>query len=762
MAPVGEVQYLTRDHYEALVVGSGFGGAVAACRLAQAGVDVAIAERGRRWPAGSFPRDLSRLDDGWLWLCNHGLYDATPLNDILAVRAAGYGGGSLVYANVAARSPQEVFDDRWPAPYSRAYLDEYYDLAAHMLNVAPVPANADLPPKTRFMAEAADRLGHRDGFFHPNLAVTFDDHGPGQTNRFGVPQRGCTYCGQCDIGCNVGAKNSLDYNYLALAERAGAEVGVRTEVLWIGATGDGGYRVRLREHGRPDAGREGVERDVTARYVFLCAGAIGSTELLLRSRDQYGTLPGLPATLGTRYSGNGDFLSFGRDLDTDFAPSVGPTITTASVIRSGDPDDERWFLLEEGGYSEHLAALIRTLHVSRLPSYVAARVGEGVRRMLDETRAFGGDLDTTRTAVLLAMGRDRADGRIELRGAKHKLRVVWDTTRNDPLYTDEQTVSGEVIRAFGGTPFATPTWRLFRQPVTVHNLGGVPMGAGPDTGAASPDGEVFGHPGLYVLDGALLPGATGGNPSLTITAVAERCIEVAVRRITGDPGWRAPEHADAVRGDVPEDTAVQSVRARGPRRPVRRGVRFDETMTGTVRLPAAVDAATPSRRAVLSLSVRIPDLRALVDDPVHTAELTGTVHVAGLTARPAEVSDGRLHLLATVDGGPDRTMTYVLPFTDDAGRPWLLQGVKHVRRRWNTDPWRATTRLDVVVTGPDERYDGTVPTGRVTIGVRDVARLLSSVRATGSPAGRRGVGTVVRFGSFFTGQVARAFLSRRR
>jgi cholesterol oxidase len=109
-------EYLDRDSFDALVIGGGFSGAVAACRLAQAGVDVAVLERGRRWPPGRFPRDLSRLDDGWLWVCEHGLYDIKPLNDILAVQAAGYGGGSLVYANVAMRPPAEVFDHAWPPP----------------------------------------------------------------------------------------------------------------------------------------------------------------------------------------------------------------------------------------------------------------------------------------------------------------------------------------------------------------------------------------------------------------------------------------------------------------------------------------------------------------------------------------------------------------------------------------------------------------------------------------------------------------------
>ncbi|AVT37698.1 GMC oxidoreductase [Plantactinospora sp. BB1] len=743
-------EYLARDHYEALVVGSGFGGAVAVCRLAQAGIDIAVVERGRRWPAGSFPRDLSRLDDGWLWLCSHGLYDALPLNDILAVRAAGYGGGSLVYANVAARSPQAVFAD-WPAPYSRAHLDPFYDLAAHMLDISPIPADRDLPPKTRLMAEAATRLGHRDGFFHPNLAITFDDRGPGQTNRFGVPQRGCTYCGQCDIGCNVGAKNSLDRNYLALAERAGAEVGTRTEAVWIGTAGDRGYRVRLREYGHPGTGKQGTEREVTARYVFLCAGALGSTEILLRSRDQYGTLPDLPGTVGSRFSGNGDFLSFGRDLGADFAPSIGPTITTASVIRGGDPDDERWFVIEEGGYSEHIAELVSSMH---LPSYLTEHMNRSARTLIGTAQTFAGHLRTDRTAVLLAMGRDRADGRIELRGKQHRLRVVWDTTRNDPLYTDEQVVSAAVVRALGGTPFAPPTWRMFRQPVTVHNLGGVPMGEDPSRGAASPDGEVFGHPGLYVLDGALLPGATAGNPSLTITAVAERCIEIAIRRITADPAWQAPQHADAAPRPVPEDAAVQAVATRGPTRRRAAGVRFTEAMTGTVRLPADTDETGPSRAAKLRLTVVIPDLQAMIDDPTHAAELYGTVRVTGLTARPTMVSGGRLHLLATVDGGPDRTMTYHLPFTDDTGRPWLLLGTKHVHRGWRNNPWYATTRLAVAVVDPDKRYDATEPTGRMTISLPEVVRLVSSLRTTGDGDAT----TVARFGRFFTGQVARAYL----
>ncbi|MBO0851214.1 MAG: GMC family oxidoreductase, partial [Pseudonocardia sp.] len=574
--------YLDRDQFEALVIGSGFGGAVAVCRLAQAGVDVAVVERGRRWPPGSFPRDLRRLDDGWLWLCNHGLYDAQPLNDILAVRAAGYGGGSLVYANVAMRPPQEVFARYWPEPYSRAALDPYYDLVAHMLDVRPVPADprtGELPPKARLMARAAGLLGHADSFFHPNLAVRFQDPG---TNRFGITQGACTFSGECDIGCNEGAKNTLDLNYLALAEQHGARVGTLTEAVHIGRAAEG-YSVRLREYGHPGAGREGVEREVTARYLFVCAGALGTTELLLRSRDQYRTLPDLPPALGEGYSGNGDFLSFGDGLRDDAEPSNGPTITTAALLHTGTEADDQWIVLEDGGYSEHLAKLVRSLHVSRLPEYAARWIGTGARRVLGSARDLAATLDegAARTAVLLTMGNDRGEGRIELRGDRQRLHVTWEVTRNDPLYEAERAVSGQVVRALGGRAFSTPTWRLFRQPVTVHNLGGARIAGNPEAGVVNVDGEVFGHPGLYVLDGAALPGATGANPSSTIAAFAERCIEVAVRRITGNHSWVAPQRAEVTPlGDLPEDRAVRAVVAHGGPRRTGPGLVFRETLRG--------------------------------------------------------------------------------------------------------------------------------------------------------------------------------------
>jgi cholesterol oxidase len=311
------------DRQKAIVIGSGFGGAVAACRLSQAGLDVAVIERGRRYPRGSFPRDQSTTKD-WMWALDGGLIDARPLSEVLVVQCAGYGGGSLIYANVAFRPPADLFEQGWPAGYSRDALDPYFDLAAYMLDISPVSEDR-LPPKAALMRDVAARLGRSEQFFFPNLAIGFGETGKLKENRFGVPQSGCTYCGECDIGCNEHAKNTLDLNYLALAEKAGATVHVETEVKGISKVGDD-YVVHV--HDRV----AGEDRTLTAPYVFVCTGAVNSTELLLRCRDHDKTLPALSEALGTGYSANGDFLSFAFDLEPPvFEPTVGPSITTGII-----------------------------------------------------------------------------------------------------------------------------------------------------------------------------------------------------------------------------------------------------------------------------------------------------------------------------------------------------------------------------------------------------------------------------------------------
>ena len=299
-----------RSSYDAIVIGSGFGGAVAACRLAQANLRVGVIERGRRYDINPFPRHWSDPPAGWLWNTGQGLFDIKPLQAMTVVQAAGLGGGSLIYANVHLRAPVEVFQHRWPSGYGRAALDPYYDLVAYMLDIQPITkAPLGLPPKTQMMAAVARRLGRSDQFCYPNIAVDFGTLEAAHQNKFGAEQKGCNFCGECDIGCNYHAKNTVDFNYLKIATDHGAELVTQCETVTLEPSGDG-YQVSFIDHAA--GGQPGETR---ARHVFVCAGAVNSTELLLKSRAA-GKLTKLSDRLGYGYSGNGDFLAFAFDTAT--------------------------------------------------------------------------------------------------------------------------------------------------------------------------------------------------------------------------------------------------------------------------------------------------------------------------------------------------------------------------------------------------------------------------------------------------------------
>lgn len=379
--------------FDAIVIGSGFGGAVTACRLVQAGYRICILERGRRYERGDFPHHPSRrlgndplgseaegqagLPDfsRWFWAQGEGLWDIRDLGDAISAQAAGYGGGSLLYANVHLRAPAEVFEGApgthsgaWPDVYRREKLDPYYDLAAFRLNVRPIPAEKrGMLQKTRQMDRVAERLGRRSELFYPPLAINFDP-----------PERGgCTDCGYCWLGCDQHAKNTLDLNYLAEAESARdennvplADVRTLAEVVCIkpivSADWQGGYSVGYRDLLLlgSETIKSGVDMvEVTAPYVFLCAGAVNTTELLFRNQgwlspDRKGS--GFRSALGNKYHPNSDSFWMVFDTEEPQEPDRGPTITTSLLY---DADTDRggrrdWFLVQDGGIPADLEPLL--------------------------------------------------------------------------------------------------------------------------------------------------------------------------------------------------------------------------------------------------------------------------------------------------------------------------------------------------------------------------------------------------------------------
>ncbi len=348
---------------EALVVGSGFGGSVAACRLAQAGFEVLLLERGRRFEAQDFPAlpaDEALLPDTrrWTWDGSQGLWDIIDLGEVVSAQSAGYGGGSLIYANVHLRPPPEVFDDRWPLEYEGgAKLGEFFDLAGYMLDAAPITESKLYGKsllKATHLAEAMSKLDRGPTFFHPPLAVSYQA-GP---NAHGVQQNECTGCGACCSGCPEKAKNTLDHNYLALAEQAGAQTRTQCEVLGFEAIHEGDYRYRVQclDH------LEARTYYVDTKYLFLSAGSIHSTRLLAGAKLEDDRLREL---IGVGYFPGGDALGIVYDTAEPQAPSFGPTITTSTVHWRHEQGS--FFMLQDGGYARELS---RVAGLLRAPAWL--------------------------------------------------------------------------------------------------------------------------------------------------------------------------------------------------------------------------------------------------------------------------------------------------------------------------------------------------------------------------------------------------------
>jgi cholesterol oxidase len=538
-------------HFDAVIVGSGFGGSVMAYRLAKAGRKVLVLERGKAYPPGSFARTPDQMRSNW-WDPSenlYGMYDLWSFKGIEALVSSGLGGGSLIYANVFLRKDPNWFvedlEDGSTRPWPVSYDDlvPHYEAAEQMIGVQPYPFGSSTP-KALALHAAAAAAGHEATY--PPLAVTFANPGAEPAvgepiveehpNLHGLPRFTCRLVAECDVGCNWGSKNSLDYTYLSAAKRAGARIETLHEVKEFEPRDGDGYTVRFVRHDPDDGSCE--PGSVTASRLVISSGALGSPYLLLRNRKRLG---GLPARMGTRFSGNGDLLMIAmRCRDDNGQPlAVDPTFGTVitSAIRfpdqfDGAPERGRGFYLQDAGYplfgawlaetGDAPSAVWRALRYAWRGFWQRMRGDPRSNLSAEAARVIGNTGLSHSTLPLLSMGRDVADGNMSLTRSGF-LDVDW-TTKTSEAYFDrvrcKVTAIGEAMGA--EKVIDNPLWHL-RRVITVHALGGCPMAARPDDGVVSADsGEVFGHPGLHVADGSVMPSAVGPNPSLTIAAVADR------------------------------------------------------------------------------------------------------------------------------------------------------------------------------------------------------------------------------------------------
>ena len=499
---------MAAERYDAVVVGSGFGGAVHALRLAEAGRSVLVLERGHRYEPADFPRDVRDVD-ALFWRQPRrpkaqGLYELQFFSGLGVVVASGVGGGSLVYANIHVRPDPVVFDDpRWPKAVRRPELDLWYDRVQERLRPEPVPSALRLPKRDAFR-DAARALGRE--VFDPDQAVDWEL---------------CDHIAECEFGCRLGAKRTLDRSYLRDAERRGARVLTGTVAHHVEPVADG-YRVHYEDlaTGRREA--------ATGTRVVLCAGTLGSNAILLRSREA-GTLTKLSARLGCGFSANGDFLGSIHHTVRDLEPWTGPDVT--SVMRFFDA--EPGFTLAAPTFNRPVMEVLAALGQPN-PSALRAvaplwgRLGALVpflfaRGLLSKPHRlpFTSPSNPAHTTNLFAIGRDNANGRVTWQSGR--LDVAWDWAAENGALVERMTrAMAELAAAYGGRFAPLVTWAAFRRIVTVHPLGGCALAESPEHGVTSPEGEVHGHPGLYVADGSVIPTSLGFHPAMTIAAVAER------------------------------------------------------------------------------------------------------------------------------------------------------------------------------------------------------------------------------------------------
>jgi cholesterol oxidase len=557
MAPVTEGSPPeVREHFDAVVVGSGFGGAVTAYRLSEAGMSVCVLERGKAYPPGSFPRSPWEMARNF-WDPSeglHGVFDAWSFRGIGGVVASGLGGGSLLWSNVVLRKDESTFvredGEYWPVTY--ADLVPHYERHEQMLRATPYPydvAPYDRTYKTKAMEHAAGELGIE--WLLPPLAVAFDpgDGRPrpgepilGEENLHGRTRLTCLLCGECNIGCNFGAKNTLDYNYLSLAKlRHGADLRTRCEVKTFAPRPGGGFTIDYADHNgapgdaRPPERRAPI-RTITADRLVLAAGTFGTTYLLLKNRDNF---PGLSRRLGTQFCGNGDLLTLAIEARENGGPRIvdpgyGPVITSTMRMKdAAEGGRGRGYYIQDGGHPQIVNWIIETSHQLNVWRK-ALRLGKRFLRLWlrfsrrsdvgREIADFFAPADLSSTSMpLFSMGRDTPDGTMTLTKDGY-LDLDWNKKSSTPFFDDLRATSRQIADVLEAKFQDNPSWHLSRV-ITVHPLGGCPMGRSDAEGVVDSYGRVFGYPGLTIADGSVLPGPVGPNPSTTIAALAHRFAE---------------------------------------------------------------------------------------------------------------------------------------------------------------------------------------------------------------------------------------------
>ncbi len=765
-------------HYDAVVVGSGYGGAIAACRLAQARrrdgsrLRIALLERGRERGPGSYPDTMLEFSALAQYTTpagrigpEDGMFDFRMGGDVAVIQGCGLGGTSLINANLAAEPLDWVLQDSaWPEEFRRDLPNwpAYLHSAKSMLQPAPYPADRPLPGKLGALRKSAQALGMPCQSWPVN--VTFE----AQVNPAGMAMSACDGCGDCVTGCNRGAKNTTLFNYLPMARRHGAQLFCQLLVERLER-----HDTRWLVHYRPiGEGRESLTADlpfVTADLVILGAGALGSAEILERSRKA-----GLPmsARLGMQFSGNGDVLAFGFNCDaevgavgsgssepsTDFPP--GPCITGVIDLRATEQPKEHGMFIMDG--------VVPAAFVPAMPAVLtaaAAALGKDsdhgwadkARELAREAKMLvpglrGDALDNTQT--YLVMCHDAGEGQLAY-DSDGRASVVWPDAGKAAYLKAVDHRLQQCTAALGGTHVPNPVWTplLDNKLISCHPMGTCAMAERAEQGVVDHKGRVFAgeagaevHPGLYVTDAAVIPRSLGVNPLLTISTLAER----AMVHLLADLGLQRDD----------------SLPPLPPAARHKLGMRFTERMAGHIGLGETVDwdeqfwqPGVQKSAAEFVVTVHSDDLDEVLDHPQHRARLTGTFSLPALSAEPMTLQDGEFQLFIDDPSDPaGKKMGYNFDALTSDGQLYCLRGEKLIHDGDGFDLLTDTTRLFATVyRGPVA--DGVIAgKGILLVSIADLPAALASLTVLNARNGAEKADALYRAGRFFLGSLATAYL----
>jgi cholesterol oxidase len=524
--------------YDFVVIGSGFGGSVSALRLAEKGYRVAVVEQGRRWTSGNLPRTNWNLAR-WIWqpaLGLRGFFAMRFFKHLVVLHGNAVGGGSITYGNVLLVPPESVWSqgswaglNDWPR-----VMPGYYETAGRMLGVA---TNRLLGPADLRLREMARTIGAENSFYPTEVGVFFGKEGdePGTTyadpyfGGEGPSRKSCTSCGGCMVGCRHDAKNTLDRNYLYLAERKGAEVMAESKVIDVRplsdrADGSAGYSIRVISAAKGSRERNST---IACRGVVFAASSLGTQDLLFRLREKK-SLPRISDALGTRVRTNAESL-----IGVRF-PGSKVDLSKGIAIGSGIYVDDHTHIeaVRYPGGSDAMS-LIATVMARRRPgsvpllNWLATVCGLFFRRPIAALRVFLPFGWARETMIFLCM--QTVDGHLTMR---LKRRWFWPfskrlTTHGGriPAYIPKaHDFACKAAEATGGIPLASIAEILLNVPMTAHCLGGAAIGRTPAEGVCDSRNRVFGYRNMYICDGSMLGANLGVNPALTIVALTEHAM----------------------------------------------------------------------------------------------------------------------------------------------------------------------------------------------------------------------------------------------